>query len=135
MKKTFRAVAMAAAGILVCLGWAFAAKAQQPAATAPPAANLGAGTETGIGTFQTHCMGCHGNPQVPQAPAPDAIRQMAPERIYEALTTGPMKPQGDQLTDDQRKMLATFLSGRPLGSLQQGDAKDMPNHCASNPSL
>jgi len=80
-------------------------------------------------------MGCHGNPQVPQAPAPDAIRQMTPEKIYDALTTGPMKPQGDQLTDDQRKMLATFLSGRPLGSLKQGDAKDMPNHCASNPPL
>jgi polyvinyl alcohol dehydrogenase (cytochrome) len=139
MKKTFRVVATAA-GILVCLGWPSAAKAQQPAAAPPPAAppqaaNLGAGTETGIGTFQTHCMGCHGNPQVPQAPAPDAIRQMTPEKIYEALTTGPMKPQGDQLTDDQRKMLATFLSGRPLGSLKQGDAKDMPNHCASNPPL
>ena len=60
---------------------------------------------------------------------------MPPERIYDALTTGPMKPQGDQLTDDQRKMLATFLSGRPLGSLKEGDAKDMPNHCASNPPL
>ena len=80
-------------------------------------------------------MGCHGNPQVPQAPAPDAIRQMPPERIYDALTTGLMKPQGDQLTDDQRKMLATFLSGRPLGSLKEGDAKDMPDHCASNPPL
>jgi polyvinyl alcohol dehydrogenase (cytochrome) len=140
MKKTFRVVAMAAAGILVCLGWAVAADAQQPGATAPAAAppqaaNLGAGTETGIGTFQTHCMGCHGNPNVPQAPAPDVIRQMPPERIYDALTTGLMKPQGDQLTDDQRKMLATFLSGRPLGSLKQGDAKDMPNHCASNPPL
>jgi len=77
-------------------------------------------------------MGCHGNPNVPQAPAPDAIRQMPPERIYDALTTGLMKPQGDALTEDQRKMLATFLSGRPLGSLKEGDAKDMPNHCASN---
>jgi polyvinyl alcohol dehydrogenase (cytochrome) len=80
-------------------------------------------------------MGCHGNPAVPQAPAPDAVRQMPPERIYEALTTGVMKPQGDGLTDDQKKMLATFLSGRPLGSLKQGDAKDMPNHCPSNAAL
>jgi polyvinyl alcohol dehydrogenase (cytochrome) len=60
---------------------------------------------------------------------------MPPERIYEALTTGVMKPQGDGLTDDQKKMLATFLSGRPLGSLKQGDAKDMPNHCPSNAPL
>jgi len=46
-----------------------------------------------------------------------------------------MKPQGDGLTDEQKKMLATFLSGRPLGSLKEGDAKDMPNHCASNAPL
>jgi len=123
-------------GCFVCAG---VAGAQAPAQTsqAPPAAvaNLFTGTETGIGTFQTHCMGCHGNPNVPQAPPPDAVRQMPPERIYDALTTGVMKPQGDGLTDEQKKMLATFLSGRPLGSLKEGDAKDMPNHCASNAPL
>jgi len=99
---------------------------QGPSVTASP------GTESGIATFQQRCMSCHGNPNVPQAPAPDAIRQMTPEKIYEALTIGAMKPQGDALTEDQRKMLATFLSGRPLGSLKAGDAKDMPNQCASN---
>jgi polyvinyl alcohol dehydrogenase (cytochrome) len=80
-------------------------------------------------------MGCHGNPNVPRAPSPDVIRQMPPERIYEALTTGVMKPQGDTLTDEQRRMLAVFLGGRPLGSMAAGDAKDMPNHCPSNPPL
>jgi polyvinyl alcohol dehydrogenase (cytochrome) len=140
MREIFRVVAVATAVMLGCMGWAGGARAQQAPTQAPPAApaagaNLGAGTETGIGTFQTHCMGCHGNPLVPQAPAPDAIRQMPPERIYDALTTGLMKPQGDALTEDQRKMLATFLSGRPLGSLKEGDAKDMPNHCASNAPL
>jgi polyvinyl alcohol dehydrogenase (cytochrome) len=140
MRKTLRDGLLRTAGFALCLGFASAARAQAPPQTqAPPAAvnagGIGAGTETGVGTFQTHCMGCHGNPTVPQAPAPDAIRQMPPERIYEALTTGVMKPQGDILTDDQKKMLATFLSGRPLGSLKEGDAKDMPNHCASNPPL
>jgi polyvinyl alcohol dehydrogenase (cytochrome) len=121
--------------LCACLAWGGASRAQAQQAPAATGPNLGAGTETGIGTFQTHCMGCHGNPAVPQAPAPDAVRQMPPERIYEALTTGVMKPQGDGLTDDQKKMLATFLSGRPLGSLKQGDAKDMPNHCPSNAPL
>ncbi len=140
MKRTLRVVALVAAGIagLVWNGPAVA-QAPAPAQTPPPAAvnagGAGAGTETGIGTFQQHCMGCHGNPNVPQAPSPDAVRQMSPERIYDALTTGVMKPQGDSLTEDQRKMLATFLSGRPLGSMKEGDAKDMPNHCASNPPL
>ncbi|HEY4709135.1 MAG TPA: PQQ-binding-like beta-propeller repeat protein [Candidatus Acidoferrales bacterium] len=130
---------IALAFLCAFLAWGRPSEAQAPAppqqAPATAGANLAAGTETGIGTFQTHCMGCHGNPAVPQAPAPDAVRQMPPERIYEALTTGVMKPQGDGLTDDQKKMLATFLSGRPLGSLKQGDAKDMPNHCPSNAPL
>ena len=144
MRRSLCTTALVVAALAAGVHLAAIARAQAPAATsaqsqsqAPPTAppNIGAGTETGIGTFETHCMGCHGNPNVPQAPAPSAIRQMAPERIYDALTTGVMKPQGDALTDDQRKMLATFLSGRPLGSLKQGDAKDMPNHCASNAAL
>ncbi len=94
-----------------------------------------AGTETGFAVFQTHCMGCHGNPDVPRAPQPSAIRQMTPERIYAALTTGPMKAQGDTLTDDQRRMLAVFMSGRPFGTIANGAAKDMPNRCPSNPAM
>jgi len=142
MKRSARVVALAAAGVAAWLAWTGAAGAQAPpqtpGQTQAPSANASAvatGTETGIGVFQQHCMGCHGNANVPQAPAPGQIREMPPERIYEALSTGVMKPQGDSLSDDQKRMLATFLSGRPLGSLQQGDAKDMPNHCAPNPPL
>ena len=144
MKRSARVAALAAAGIAAWFAYAGTPRAQAPAPpqapaatpqTPPPGANLAQGTETGIGTFQQHCMGCHGNPNVPLAPSPDTIRQMPPERIYEALTTGVMKPQGDSLTDEQKKMLATFLSGRPLGSAQLGDAKSMPNHCATNPPL
>lgn len=144
MKRSARVATFVAAGFAAWFACSGAARAQAPAAppqTPPPAAapaagaNLSQGTETGIGTFLTRCMGCHGNPNVPQAPAPDAIRQMPAERIYDALTTGVMKPQGDSLTDSQKKMLATFLSGRPLGATQQGDAKDMPDHCATNPPL
>jgi polyvinyl alcohol dehydrogenase (cytochrome) len=144
MTKTARVATFAAAGIAAWFACSGAARAQAqapaaqtpppaPAAAAPAAANLSTGTETGIATFLQHCMNCHGNPHVPQAPSPDAIRQMPAERIYDALTTGVMKPQGDSLTDGQKKMLATFLSGRPLGAAQQGDAKSMPNHCETNP--
>ena len=107
------------------------AQGQPPARQAPQFA----GTESGFAVFQGRCMSCHGNPNVERAPSPAAIREMSPEKIYEALTTGVMKGQGDALTEDQRRMVATFMSGRPLGSLQQGDAKDMPNRCASNPAL
>lgn len=129
-----RVVAGGVAGF-VLLGWVGAALSQAPPQAQAPAPPRSAGTETGFAVFQTHCMGCHGNPNVPQAPQPSAIRQMSPEHIYEALTTGPMKGQGDALTDDQKRMLAIFMSGRPFGSLQEGDASQMPNRCPSNPPL
>ncbi|HSR06361.1 MAG TPA: cytochrome c, partial [Bryobacteraceae bacterium] len=93
------------------------------------------GTEFGFFTFQTKCMTCHGNPNVERAPLPSAIREMTPERIYEALTNGVMKAQGQSLSDPEKRTLALFMSGRPVGSIQQGDAKNMPNQCSSNPPL
>jgi polyvinyl alcohol dehydrogenase (cytochrome) len=141
IRRTLRVVALTAAGLLGFLMGAgavlaqAAAQTQAPANQSAPATVTASGTESGIAVFQQRCMSCHGNPNVDRAPAPAVIREMAPERIYEALTTGLMKGEGDSLTEDQKRMLATFLSGRPLGSLQQGDAKDMPNHCATNPAL
>jgi mono/diheme cytochrome c family protein len=72
-----------------------------PAAAQPPAAPAAAaaaprgpsgppGTEAGFATFQTQCTTCHGNPAVERAPSPSAIREMSPEKIYAALTTGVM---------------------------------------------
>lgn len=94
------------------------------------------GTESGFAVFQTKCMGCHGNPAMKdRAPDPATLRQLPPEKIYEALTTGQMKVQGSSLTDDQRKMVAVFMSGKTFGAAQQGDAKDMPNRCEANPPI
>jgi polyvinyl alcohol dehydrogenase (cytochrome) len=113
---------------------------QAPPAPAPAAAPGGGqrgvpGTENGIAVFQTQCSACHGNPNVDRAPSPNAIREMPPERIYAALTTGVMKDQGDKLSDQDKRGVAEFMSGRPLGSAQQGDAKNMPNQCRNNPAL
>lgn len=93
------------------------------------------GTESGFATFQTQCTVCHGNPNVPRAPSPEAIRQMSPEKIYEALTTGSMQTQGASLSDIQRQRVAEFMAGRPLGSTGSGDASDMTNPCPANPEL
>ena len=113
---------------------------QAPAPPAPAAPQGGGqrgvpGTENGIAVFQTQCVACHGNPNVDRAPSPNAIREMPPERIYTGLTTGVMKDQGDKLSDQDKRGVAEFMSGRPLGSAQQGDAKNMPNQCRNNPAL
>ena len=60
---------------------------------------------------------------------------MTPERIYESLSTGLMQGPSSGLTDAQKKALAEFMAGRPLGSARQGDGRTMPNQCTSNPPL
>jgi len=115
-----------------------AAPASREAAPPDPAAIFGGptpGTEFGFATFQTQCSSCHGNPAVERAPSPDAIRMMPPERIYTALTTGVMQAQGAAMTDVQKRGVAEFMSGRPLGSANAGAAASMPNRCTSNPPL
>jgi len=119
--------------VAALLAAASAIYAQAPNAQGKGKQTASAGTESGWAAFQTRCMGCHGNPAVPAAQSPEQIRQMTPEHIYASLTTGSMKTQGDALSEDQRRMLATFMSARPLGSLAEGSAQSMPNHCAANP--
>src|SRR5436305_14419517 len=109
----------------------FRARAQAPVRTPTGSA----GTESGFAVFQQRCMTCHGNPDVERAPSPAAIREMSPERIYEALTTGVMKDQGAKLSDQDRRGVAEFMSGRPLGSARLGDAKSRPKQCRNNPPL
>ncbi len=126
-----RLFGIAAAVALASLAaWTGVARSQ-----ATPEAAGRTGTETGFGLFQQRCMGCHGNPNVERAPLPAAIREMGPERIYDALTNGVMKGQGNALTDDQRRMIATFMGGRPLGTAQEGGAERMAGRCKSNPSI
>jgi polyvinyl alcohol dehydrogenase (cytochrome) len=94
------------------------------------------GTELGFGVFQERCMSCHGNPNASQqAPDPSALRHLTPEAIYAALTSGAMKVQGQGLTDEEKRRVAEWLGGRPLGSLLAGDAKSMKNHCPNNAPL
>jgi polyvinyl alcohol dehydrogenase (cytochrome) len=81
-------------------------------------------------------MSCHGNPAAAErAPDPSTLRQFPPERIYAALTNGVMKVHAQSLTDEEKRRVAEFMSGRPLGSAELGDAKNMPNHCSGNPPL
>ncbi len=94
-----------------------------------PAQQQRLGTEFGISAFERECTKCHGNSAVDRAPSPAAIRQMPPERIYAAITTGDMQTQAANLSDEQKRRLAEYMGGRPLGSAALGDASQMPDHC------
>ena len=104
---------IAIAFVVGITAWISAAHSTTQQPPAPPAGQRGIpGTENGIATFQTQCMSCHGNPKVERAPSPAAIRELSPEKIYEALTTGSMKDQGDKLSDMDKRGVAEFM-GRP----------------------
>lgn len=138
-------VAVLAASVLAAVLMMPDASAQQKNATSPkPAATTAAAAPSGAaptrtmigwGIFQQTCLACHGKPEYKQAPSPATLRTYSPERIYDALTTGPMKAVGAKFTDTQKRLVADAVSGRSIGSTAKGDAKDMPNRCVSNPPM
>jgi polyvinyl alcohol dehydrogenase (cytochrome) len=81
--------------------------------------------------FEQNCMTCHGNAAVERAPDPSVLRQMSPEAVYKALTSGAMVPQAEKLSDEQRRIIAEYLGGRNLVE-RSGDAAQMVNKCVSN---
>jgi len=86
-------------------------------------------------TFTESCAVCHGNKSVARAPEVATLRQMTPESIYAALTTGSMREQAANLSDDVKRALTVYLAGRQPGIAQVADAKAMTNRCSSNPPI
>ena len=60
---------------------------------------------------------------------------MTPEAIRDALTTGSMREQAQDLTEAGKRSLAEYLGGRKLDVAQIGDARSMPNQCAGHPPI
>jgi polyvinyl alcohol dehydrogenase (cytochrome) len=85
-------------------------------------------------TFVAKCMTCHeiGISQG-RVPSRETLMKLTPEAVIAALTTGPMAEHAKGLSDDEKRAMAEFLGGRPLGNSEAGDAKNMPNRCTTNP--
>lgn len=94
--------------------------------------------------FNSRCATCHQNVMASananalgpkSAPTTETLGQMTPEAIYAALTTGAMVGQARDLSDAQKRIIAEFFGGRPLGDADAGDAKNMSGHCDANPPI
>jgi len=86
--------------------------------------------------YEKNCVSCHGNANTrARAQTREALMKRSPEAIYTALTSGSMRAQAKDLTDEQKKLIAQYLGGRPFGIASVGDAKSMSNRCATNPPL
>src|SRR6266536_3846717 len=71
----------------------------------------------GPGVFQRACASCHAAPAADsKAPGPAVLATFAPDAIVNALTNGTMRTQGEKLTDEERRQVAEFLTGRPIGA-------------------
>jgi polyvinyl alcohol dehydrogenase (cytochrome) len=84
--------------------------------------------------FEQRCAACHGGSQAAtatRAPSRDALAQLTPEAILDAITTGPMAPNAEGLNDAQKRVLAEQLAGRPLGSAASGHASAMRGRCTA----
>src|SRR6185437_5208380 len=79
--------------------------------------------------FANKCAGCHESQAESRAPQRSVLAEMTPEAIYDAVTIGPMVINAAGLTDDQKRDLAQYLTGRPLGGETAGAASNMTNHC------
>src|SRR5262245_31803037 len=91
--------------LLVCLALLFVVTGSAAAQQAP----------SGEAIYKQHCAGCHEG-SVPRAPNREALRAMAPEAIDTALSSFSMRRQAAALSSAERRAVAAFLAGRPIGS-------------------
>ena len=80
-------------------------------------ANAFAQAPNGQAIYDKSCASCHQQPGADsRAPNREGLRQFSAESILTALTTGNMYRQGYDLNDAEKKAVAEFLAGRPVGS-------------------
>jgi polyvinyl alcohol dehydrogenase (cytochrome) len=86
----------------------------------------------GSNVFQSACATCHTtSPADGRTPALGSLRALTSEAILAALTTGPMRAQGDALSDAERRAVATDLgrAGTPAA------ATATPVVCSTTPPI
>lgn len=69
----------------------------------------------GKAVWESVCASCHDN-GVARAPILYILKQMTPEAIYKALTQGVMVPMAGGLDDAEKKAVAEYVAGRPMGT-------------------
>ncbi len=92
--------------------------------------------QDGAALFRSYCASFHeaGTNADSRAPGRDVLAQLTPEQILQALEKGAMKVQAAERSRAQRRALAEYLSGKPLGSAL---ANTLPKSafCTSSPQL
>src|SRR5215475_12999387 len=77
--------------------------------------NSGA-SNVGSELFARECATCHQAGNNDRAPSLQALRDLAPEAILTALTTGRMASQAQRLSPADRVAVAEFVAGRAISA-------------------
>ncbi|MBM3531291.1 MAG: cytochrome C oxidase Cbb3 [Alphaproteobacteria bacterium] len=88
------------------------------------------GTNAGIFAFSGNCATCHDSGR---GGAPDryALNHRTPEEVLSKMTSGPHAEYARALSEFQKRVVAVYVGGRPLGAAASGDAATMSNRCAT----
>ena len=70
--------------------------------------------QDGSSLYDRTCASCH-NGGNDRAPGRDALRSMSANRVLAAMETGPMISMAVRLTTTDRRAIAEFVSGKPIG--------------------
>ena len=88
-------------------------------------------TNAGIYAFTERCASCH-DAGTNGARDRDSLNRHTPEEVLAAITTGSMAQYAQGLTEFEKRVVAVYIGGRPLGASATGDASQMKNRCASH---
>jgi polyvinyl alcohol dehydrogenase (cytochrome) len=76
-----------------------------------------ASPQDGAALYAQRCSMCHDGGVV-RAPARRVLSELTPERVVASLSAdGLMRAQGAELSDDERRAVAVFLTGKALGAM------------------
>lgn len=77
------------------------------------ASSAAAQTPDGSALFASRCASCHAGSDA-RIPSVESLRQQTPEAVVETLTNGAMAAQGKDLTGEQRRAVAEYVTGRTI---------------------
>lgn len=92
-------------------------------------------TQDGEALFTARCAACHLNPDPKDnahAPSKEDMSKFTPNVVYSALTDGLMRLQGAEISDADRRAIATYLTGKQVTDVP---LQQTANMCPSNPPL
>jgi len=71
--------------------------------------------DDGAAVYKQRCAACHDN-GVGRAPRADALKQMSPENVQTALTSGVMMVQGILMTNEEVRTVSEFVTGKKFSA-------------------